>query len=45
MAAGILNEILTHEDVKETALKVEKNFKSVIKELVVKLNEQESSHS
>ena len=34
MAAGIKNEILTHEDVKETALKVENNFKQVIKELI-----------
>lgn len=38
MAAGILNEVLTHEDVKETALKVENNFKEVIKELVTKIN-------
>lgn len=34
MAAGIKNEILSHEDVKETALKAEHNFKKVIKELV-----------
>ena len=34
MAAGIENEILSHNDVKETALKVEENFKNVIKELV-----------
>ena len=34
MAAGIKNEKLTHEDVKETALKVESNFKQVIKELI-----------
>ena len=34
MAAGIKNEILSHEDVKETANKVEENFKKVIKELV-----------
>lgn len=38
MAAGILNEVLSHEDVKETALKVENNFKEVIKELVTKIN-------
>lgn len=37
MAAGVLNEVLTHEDVKETAKKSEKNFKEVIKELVTKL--------
>ncbi len=34
MAAGIYNEELSHEDVKNTALKVENNFKQVIKELV-----------
>ena len=34
MAAGIKNEILTHEDVKETALKVEQNFKKVVKEFI-----------
>ena len=34
MAAGIENEKLSHEDVKETALKAENNFKQVIKELV-----------
>ena len=39
MAAGIDNEVLTHEDVKETALKVEHNFKEVIKELVKKIND------
>jgi len=38
MAAGIKNEVLTHEDVKETALKAENNFKQVIKELVEKIN-------
>ena len=37
MAAGINNEILSHEDVKETALKAESNFKQVIKELVKEL--------
>ena len=40
MAAGIKNEILTHEDVKETALKVEHNFKEVIKELVKEINDK-----
>lgn len=34
MAAGMKNEVLTHEDVKETALKVEQNFKNVIKEFI-----------
>lgn len=34
MAAGVTNEILTHDDVKETALKVEDNFKMIIKALV-----------
>lgn len=37
MAAGIENEILSHEDVKETAKKCENNFKQVIKELVKSL--------
>ena len=34
MAAGIINEKLSHEDVKNTASKVESNFKKVIKELI-----------
>ena len=34
MAAGIKNEVLTHEDVKETALKAEQNFKTIIKEFI-----------
>ncbi len=34
MAAGVTQEILTHEDVKETAAKVEENFKKVISEFV-----------
>ena len=34
MAAGVTNEILTHEDVKETALKAEANFKKIIKAFV-----------
>lgn len=34
MAAGVTNEVLTHEDVKETANKVEANFKKIIKEFV-----------
>lgn len=37
MAAGVMDEVLTHEDVKETALKAEKNFKQVIYELVNKI--------
>lgn len=38
MAAGVFDEVLSHEDVKETALKVEDNFKKVIKELVKAIN-------
>ena len=34
MAAGVTNEILSHEDVKETALKAEQNFKKVVKEFI-----------
>lgn len=34
MAAGVTNEVLTHEDVKETALKAEQNFKKVVKEFI-----------
>lgn len=34
MAAGIMNEKLSHEDVKDTASKVESNLKKVIKELI-----------
>ena len=37
MAAGINNETLSHQDVKETAIKVEKNFKQIITELVKKI--------
>ena len=37
MAAGIENEILSHEDVKLTALKCEQNFKQVIKEFIKEL--------
>ncbi len=37
MAAGVTNEILSHEDVKETALKAESNFKKVIHEFVKKI--------
>ena len=37
MAAGVTNEILSHEDVKETAQKAEANFKKVIKEFVKKI--------
>ena len=38
MAAGIMDETLSHNDVKEAALKVEGNFKKVIKELVKQIN-------
>ena len=34
MAAGVTNEKLSHEEVKETALKAEENFKKVIKEFI-----------
>ena len=34
MAAGIENKKLNHEEVKETALKAESNFKQIIKELL-----------
>ena len=37
MAAGVTNEILSHDDVKETALKAEQNFKKVIKEFIKKI--------
>ena len=37
MAAGVTNEILTHEDVKKTALKAENNLKKVIKEFITKI--------
>ena len=37
MAAGVTNEILSHEDVKETALIAEENFKKVVKEFVTKI--------
>lgn len=40
MAAGILPEKLSHEDVKDTASKVESNFKQVIKELVKTIKEK-----
>lgn len=39
MAAGVTNEILTHEDVKETALKAEINFKKIIHEFIKKIGE------
>ncbi len=39
MAAGVTNEILSHEDVKETALKSETNFKKVIHEFIKKIGE------
>ena len=38
MAAGVTNEILSHEDVKETALKAEMNFKKVITSFITKIN-------
>ena len=34
MAAGVTNEILSHEDVKETAILAETNFKKVVKEFI-----------
>ena len=37
MAAGVTNELLTHEDVKETALKAEENFKKVIHEFIKRI--------
>lgn len=37
MAAGVTNEILSHEDVKETALKAEENFKKVVREFIKKI--------
>ena len=37
MAAGITNEVLSHEDVKETALKSETNFKKIVKAFVQKI--------
>ena len=37
MAAGVTNEILSHEEVKETALKAEENFKKVVKEFIQKI--------
>lgn len=38
MAAGMTNEKLNHDDVKETALKVEDNFKKVIKNFLKKIS-------
>lgn len=37
MASGVTNEVLTHDDVKETALKAEQNFKKVIKEFIKRI--------
>lgn len=34
MAAGIRNEILSHEDVKKTAIEAEKNFKCIVKDFI-----------
>ena len=41
MAAGVTNEILSHEEVKETAIKAEANFKKVIKEFVKQIKESQ----
>ena len=38
MAAGVTNEILSHEEVKETALKAEENFKKVVKDFITRIN-------
>lgn len=40
MAAGIDSEILSHEDVKETASKAEGNFKEVVKQLVTAIKKR-----
>ena len=37
MAAGVTNEVLTHEDVKETALKAEENFKKIVCEFIKRI--------
>ena len=37
MAAGVTNEILSHDDVKETTLKAKENFKKVIKSFINKI--------
>ena len=37
MAAGVTNEILSHEEVKETAIKAEQNFKKVVTEFIQKI--------
>ena len=37
MAAGITNEILSHDDVKKTALTQEQNFKKIITEFITKI--------
>ena len=37
MAAGVTNEVLTHEDVKKTALKAEENFKKVVLEFIKRI--------
>ena len=39
MAAGVTNEILSHEDVKIAALKAENNFKKTIHEFIKKIGE------
>lgn len=38
MAAGVTNEILSHEEVKETAHKAEKNFKKIITRFVKEIS-------
>ncbi len=37
MAAGVTNAILTHDDVKETALKAEENFKKLIHKFIKRI--------
>ena len=37
MAAGIKNEVLSHDDVKETAQKAEQNFKKVVTEFIQRI--------
>ena len=38
MAAGVTNEILSHEEVKETALMAEENFKKVVCEFIKRIS-------
>ena len=37
MAAGVLDEILSHDDVKNTAERVKVQFKEIIKEFVAQI--------